>query len=93
VDDCQRALLLSLRALSALAINVLIAYLPDMEYAILPEKPRQLPRIRDRSLLGGGAMRGEDCHLEKLGKFSVDDSMGPADCSMATMHDLICDHS
>jgi hypothetical protein len=72
---------------------VLMVCLPYMEYAILPKNSRQLPVIGHRSPRGGGVMRDATCQLEKLGKFSGNDSREPADCSSAMMQLHVVDHN
>ena len=87
LDDFLLTLPLSLRVLSALVILALMACLPCMEYVILPGNPWQLPVIWHRSSLDGGAMRDENCQLEKLGKLPEFDSQVLAKCSPSSIGD------
>ena len=52
------------------------------EVIILPENPRQLPAVLNRSPLDGRAMVGTTCQPGKLGEFPGNDSMKLVECGL-----------
>ncbi len=50
---------------------------PSLQYTILPDNPWQLPVFLNRSSLNGRVMGGENGQLEKLRRFSGNDSAAP----------------